>query len=545
MQQQNLQQSSLNEYHGSINKIRLGRIVISLSAIMIVTKIFGFIEKVVIANFFGTGDMADVYFVSMGIVLSIVFLVKELVYPSLLPVFMETLSKGPYVSASLFRKVFLSSASLLAVVAIVFIVFPGLITHLIAPGFSDSKQQITCTLIKMLAPTVFFLSLAMVTYTTLNSRRRFLTAALPEAGFKLFIVVMLISLVPLQGIHAVAIAMGLGAFGYLIVQLYFIPDSRFLFINKDSTENKDYFKKVLLLMSPLVLGVVFSHISGLVDNILASTLPTGHLSYLGYSKKFIDAVLLAGPVTLVVVFFSHASHMASIDDLATLARMIKKIIKLLIYTSVPATCLLISLRQPIIRVFFQRGYFTSESTFGTSQALLIYSLGLTTFSLETLLVHGFFALSDTKTPVKFGIICVCLDICLAILFIKPLGYLGIAIAFVISKTIKTIILAVKLEKKLTGLFDSGLLILAVKLILSTTIMWVTVLFLLKIDNADTLLYAAALDLVLPGIGGVLVFIACSWLLKIDELQQVISILKKRQAVVNSITGKDKLPKALK
>ena len=63
-------------------------------------------------------------------------------------------------------------------------------------------------------------------------------------------------------------------------------------------------------MGPLVIGVVFSHLSGLVDNMLASTLPTGHLSYLGYSKKLIDAILLIGPVALVTVVYSQLSHLA-------------------------------------------------------------------------------------------------------------------------------------------------------------------------------------------------------------------------------------------
>ena len=84
MKNGNMQQQSSahnNQYKGDALKAKmpLGRIVFSLSAIAMFAKIFGFAEKVVIAHFFGTSDTADVYFASMGIVLSIVWLIRELI----------------------------------------------------------------------------------------------------------------------------------------------------------------------------------------------------------------------------------------------------------------------------------------------------------------------------------------------------------------------------------------------------------------------------------------------------------------------------------
>jgi peptidoglycan biosynthesis protein MviN/MurJ (putative lipid II flippase) len=91
----------------------LAGIVFSLSAIAVLAKVFGFAEKIVIAYFFGAGETTDVYFASVGVVLSVVFIVKELVYPSLLPVFAESMSESARASAGLFRKVFLSAAGVL------------------------------------------------------------------------------------------------------------------------------------------------------------------------------------------------------------------------------------------------------------------------------------------------------------------------------------------------------------------------------------------------------------------------------------------------
>ena len=70
---------------------RLVRIVFSLSTIALFTKIFGFAEKFVIAHFFGTSDTADVYFATTGVILSIIWIFRELMYPSLLPIFVDIL----------------------------------------------------------------------------------------------------------------------------------------------------------------------------------------------------------------------------------------------------------------------------------------------------------------------------------------------------------------------------------------------------------------------------------------------------------------------
>ena len=165
---------------------------------------------------------------------------------------------------------------------------------------------------------------------------------------------------------------------------------------------------------------------------------------------------------------------------------------------------------------------------------MVYALGLTTFSLETLLVHSFFALSDTKTPVIFGILCVLLDIGLAIALLNPLGYLGIAGAFVISKTTKIVILTVILNKRLKGLFEPGMAIFLVKLAVISSAVWFTLRLLLGIENPDSFLHTAGFDLILPGLGGMAAFVICSYFLRIDEFKAFISLLRYRKAAVNRI-----------
>ncbi|MCX5637286.1 MAG: polysaccharide biosynthesis C-terminal domain-containing protein [Planctomycetota bacterium] len=322
-------------------------------------------------------------------------------------------------------------------------------------------------------------------------------------------------------------------------KLYFIPERGFLLKRAGNADDDGHFRRVLLLMGPLVVGVVFSRISGLVDNLLASMLPSGQLSYLGYSKKLIDAILLIGPVAVVTVVYSHLSHLASAKAYEEFTSLVIKTFRLLVYLSVPVACLLIGLRQPLIRFLFQHGQFSADSTFGTSQAFMVYAFGLVTFSLETLFSHSFFALSDTKTPVKFGVLCVFLDIGLAILLLKPFGYLGIAGSFVISRTVKITILAAILNRRLKGLFDVGIMVFSAKLAVTTCAVWLTLKLLLGIHNPDSFYHTAVFDLILPGIGALLVFVLCSHLFRISEFKAALSLLRFRKAAVSTLYGEAK------
>jgi putative peptidoglycan lipid II flippase len=516
---------------GRTVRSRLVRAFFSLSTIAMCAKVFGFAEKSVVAHFFGTGDTADVYFAVTAIVLSLIWLVRELIHPSLLPVFAETLTKSPRRSGVLFRKSFLLVAGSLAAATLLLAVFAGPFTRVLAPGFSGPKRQMATQLLRMLAPALFFLGVAMVTYTVLNARKKFVRAAFPEALLKLLIVVGLVALVPSMGIYALALVMGVGGLGCLLAHLCFIPERRSLMGKQDGGQTCPAFHKMLLLMGPLVVGVAFSHANGLIDNLLASMLPTGQLSYLGYAKKLIDALLLVGPIALVTVVYSQLSHLASANQRSEFTLLVTRVVRLLVYLTVPAGCILTGLREPLIRLLFQRGEFGTASTLGTSQAFMVYALGLTVFSLEALLVHTFFALSDTKTPVKLGIVCGLLDVALALVLLRPLQYLGIAYAFLVARTAKVAVLGILLNRRLEGVCGLGMLGFLAKLAVSGCTAWVTLRSLLGAQNEGPFLHMAFYDLMLPATGAALAFAVSSHLLKIDEFRAAIALLRRRRAAI--------------
>jgi len=512
----------------------LGKVAFSLSVIAVFSKVFGFAEKLIVAHFFGTDAQADVYFASMGIVLSFVFLVKELIYPSVLPVFAQALKTSFAASSALFKKVFFRLAVVLVVLAFIMVLFSDTVVAVLVSGFSEDKKLLTSSLLRYLAPSCLFLCMTTLTYAALNCRRSFLKAAVPEAAFKLLVAAGLVILAPFMGIYALALTLAIASAMVFMVQLFFVPEGRVLLAKNSYTPDSEI-KKTLTLMGPLVLGVVFSHISGLVDNMLASTLPTGQLSFLGYSKKLIDAILLVGPVALVTVVYSQLSHLNAEGKSVEFKTLFINSLRLILFVSIPAAVVLIMLREPVVATLFERGRFTAQSTFGTSQALFIYAAGLVTFAVETLVVFGFYALSNTKVPVRIGIFAVFLDIILAVSLVRPFGFAAIAWAYVFSKTIKVIILLLNMDRKFRFL-NKGEFINFILRVTASCLTSAFCLYLLKdLKAPSSFLTTFVFDLAIPAVGFGFVFALCCRLLKIEELSYISSILLCRKNLKSELT----------
>ncbi len=506
---------------------KLLMLVFGLSAVTVGTKLLGFAEKIVVAHYFGTTHVADVYFAVVALAISLVFLLRELVYPSLLPVFTRALATSPDSTAGLFKRCLFTAGAILICIGIPLSLQPRIFLTLLLPGFTPAQQNTAAPLIRSLGPAIAFLGLMTVTSAALNARRRFVISALGDFTFKFLLIAGYIVLVPAMGISCTSLVMGACALLALLFHLIFLPDSRHI-LTRGSEDSSRLFRDVLKLACPLILGVLFSHFTDLMDNLLASRLPTGQLSCLTYAKKLVDAILLVGPVVFVTITYPRLSDLAARNRNAEFTATMLNAFRIILFITVPLACLLIQLRIPINQVLFQHGRFDLTSTLGTSTALSLYALGLPVLALDGLLVHSFFALQDTRTPVIIGIACAILNIVLAILLSHYLQYLGIAFALILSKTVKIAILYSLLARQIEGFKSPTLFRFMAKLLTTTLVLARAVHCMTPAESGATPLYRVALrHLLMPTLAGLTTFTVAAWLMKIQEARQLITLCKDR------------------
>jgi putative peptidoglycan lipid II flippase len=129
---------------------------------------------------------------------------------------------------------------------------------------------------------------------------------------------------------------------------------------------------------------------------------------------------------------------------------------------VPATVGLLVLATPVIALVFEHGAFQAYDTMRTSQALMVYLIGLPFAALDQLLIFAFYARKDTRTPVLVGVLGVLVYLGAALALIAPLGMLGLVLANSIQWAMHALVMLYLAHRHFDGLRNQGLARTALK-----------------------------------------------------------------------------------
>jgi murein biosynthesis integral membrane protein MurJ len=417
-----------------------------LSVITCLVKIAGYLEKVLLAYYWGTSYDADAYNAVFALIISIFVFFREIVEPGFLNNFLKVKHEtGKKESWNVFFTVFWCIFPAGIIVSHCLFLFPEAITRITLPGFSDERFALTTRLLQITSPACVFLILSTLTYIALNAFKRFTIAATGDLAFKLAIVLCIVFFAHRLGIYAVIYGLVMGAIIKLVIHVASLwKDISWSNLGLKRT----YLNSIWMLTWPLLIGIIFSQISNLVDNVFASYLQEGSLSALSYAKKIVELPIVIFPYALSIVLFPHLSQLHIEKNIPRIKELLYTTFKWIIIIFIPLAVITFLFSENIVRIIFQRGAFDVASTLFTSKPLAIYSLGMPAFAIETVLVIAYFSFSDTKTPIFTGIICVIINIIITWILLQYIGYSGIAWGLVASKSLKVAILLYLLKNKL-------------------------------------------------------------------------------------------------
>lgn len=457
-----------------IKKLVSNNILKSSAGILVITllvKVFGYAEKLLLAKYFGTSYQVDVYTVVLTIVLSIFFFFREIIEPGYLNVFLDCKTNKESESWMLFNGMFRLVLVITLIISVVAILFPVVFSDIFAPGFEGEKFELANVLIRIAIPAGIFLALSTLTSITLNGMKFFVLPASGELVFKAAIIIFMVLFYKDFGIIGAGLGIVIGSFGRLGVHLTKLYKK--LSLKKITIEQK-YKSRIWQLTWPLLLGVGFSQISSLVDNVFASYLQEGAIAALSYAKKVVELPVILFPYVLSIVIFPYFTELSVERQREKLKKLLAGSLKWILIAFLPITIFFIAFSSIIIEVIFQRGAFDANSTLLTAKPFLVYSIGLVFFAIETILVIFYYSSADTKTPVFVGMGCVVINIILTWFFVRSIGYVGIALAFVIQKIIKNLLLLFLLKNKID--FSLGMVGISIlKIFFSAVLMAVVVL----------------------------------------------------------------------
>jgi len=422
---------------------------------ILVSRILGVGREIAIANFLGTGTVADAFFVAFRLpnlwrrlfaegTLSIVFV----------PVFTEQLLKTKAEAIRLTRIVITILGSILLGLSLLGVIFAPWLVKLIAPGFSKItfKFLLTVNLTRIMFPYVFFICLTALFIAILNSLGYFAAPAFCYAFLNISMIASLLIAyaLKLSAVYCLAIGVIVGGILQLSLQLPFLLKEGISL--KPLFQTHPALKRIFILMGPAVIGATVYQLSIFINTILASFLPEGSISYLYYADRIVQFPLALFAFSFGTASLPTLSAQVVKNDYQSFKNTFCFSLQTVFFFILPASIALIILGDTVISVLLQRGAFSHASTQATFQALIFYAFGLPFFSALRLLTTAFYAFQDTKTPVKISLICLILNIIIGFILMHPLKHAGLALATSIVSAINVFLLIYFLKKKVRQLF---------------------------------------------------------------------------------------------
>jgi putative peptidoglycan lipid II flippase len=421
-----------------------------------VSRLLGYVRDMVIASFFGAGLASDAFIAAFRIPNFLRRLFGEgSLSIAFIPVFSDVLNRKGRAEA--FRLAVSSlrlTAVVLVVVSLLGIWLAPALVHALAYGFTDDpvKYDLCVRLTRIMFPYTLFVGMVALCMGILNVLGHFAGPALAPTLLNISMIgaVLLFSwLSPSQATRVTGLAVGvlLGGFLQLTLQLPFLVRKGVAVLARAPLWHPAT-KSILLLMGPSLFGAAVYQINSLVVCLLGSMLPQGSVSYLYYADRLVQFPLGIFAIAMATAVLPTLSQQASQGRIDQLKATFAHALKMVFFIMLPCMMGLIVLREPIVAVLFQRGAFGAAATQLTSEALLFYGFGLWAFSGVRIVLYAFYALKDTRTPVKIAVISVLANSLLGVLLMGPMQHKGLALALSLSSVLNMVLLAAALRKKM-------------------------------------------------------------------------------------------------
>lgn len=373
------------------------------------SRIAGLLRQRVFAHYFGQSDAGDAFNAAFRIPNFLQNLFGEgVLSASFIPVYSRLMAQGREDEA---RRVAGVVATLLALVTSA-LVLAGMLAapwlvDLIAPGFEGAKRELTARMVRILFPGTALLVLSAWCLGVLNSHRRFfLSYTAPVAWSAVMIAAMVIFGATSKGAElAVTLAWAAvaGAALQLLVQLPLaLRLARGLSPSLDLGDEAP--RRVLRMFGPVFVGRGVVQISVYVDSVLASLLPVGAVTALANAQT-----LYTLPVSLfgMAVSASELPAMSSVlgndDEVARLLReRLRDGLARVAFFIVPSSVAFLALGDVVAAALFQTGRFTADDAVWVWGILAGSSVGLLASTMGRLYGSAYYALHDTRTPLRYA-----------------------------------------------------------------------------------------------------------------------------------------------
>ena len=378
---------------------------------------------------------------------------------ALIPVLSEYMEKqGRREAWHLFSQILNLAFLVTGLLSLIIIIFARpMVEFVIAPGFPEPQKQLTVELMRLDLAAILLFSISGLIMAGLQANQHFLLPAMAPVFYNLGQIFGVWILAPQHGhqiggftfpafgmgIHGLVYGVIIGAIMHLCIQIPGLIKYQFHWVPIIDLQSPGV-KKVLYLMGPRVLTMLFIQTYFVARDNLASRLEEGSVSALNYGWFIMQVPeTLIGTAIAIVLLPTLSEYMAR-GEMDHFKETLNKALRVLIALSVPVSVLLAMGVKPLVGVL---GFDPS----GTDRVVLAtqaYLLGLLGHSLLEIASRSFYAQQNARVPLYAAAIMVVVFLGCAIFYTSVIGFVGIALANVTAFTLEALLLLYLLNRKL-------------------------------------------------------------------------------------------------
>ncbi len=428
---------------------------------------------------------------------------------------------------------------LLSKVASWLLVITGALVLLCAAVFSQSrlvagheeKWYVAADLAVLLFPYLALVSLAAACSAALNVHQHFVEPALSPIWLNLAMIATLAGAglhfagTPLGEVHWLCAGVLAGGFLQMAV-----PAGTLVAMGwrpRFDLGLSPRVREIALLMTPGIFGTAIYQINFSVSRLLAFSLDDSSVTYLYTVNRLMEFPIGVFAVAVSTVIYPLIAAHAAKRDFRAMSGDFQKGIRLILIINVPAAAGLALISEPLVRLIYMHGQGTAADAHRMALLLALMVVGLPFFSVVNLTVRAFYAVKDTRTPVRVALVDFLINIGVSLVLIRWLGVIGIVVASTTAIIAQTLLLGRALVRRLPEMHLAPLAPSVGKVLAGTAVMAAVVGGGMRALPALGLLGrggdVAAVALLVPS--GIAAYAAALWILRIegrDDLEAMLS-----------------------
>lgn len=504
-----------------------------LSVATLMSRFAGLARDMVIASLFGAGFGSDAFFMAFTIPN---LLRRFFAEGSLTAAFVPTFTNVKHEQGQEAARRLVSTCWTLLVVVMLVVTATGIIlspwlVDAMANGFSDvaGKLELTTHLTRIMFPYIFFVSLLALLTGVLNVYGHYFVPAFSPLVLNLAMIASAVLLHQQFAVAVEALAWGVVVGGVLQLVITIPVIWRHGFSLSWCFDWKDtVVRRIALLMVPGIVGVAIYQINVVITRLLSSFLDQGSVSYLYYGQRLFEFPQGIFIVSLAQAVLPTMSRQAAERDLEQVKQSLRYALTLIVLVTLPAAVGLSVCAVPIFSQLFMQGAFGYGDVQQTALALAAYAPGLLFVGISRVIVPTFYALQDTKTPVRVSFWTLLANVGFGLLLMGPFEHVGLAAALTLSSVVNAGMLLWLLRRKLGALAVDGLENVVGKAVIASGAMAGVVHWCLSFGQWQQGMSLANLTILIGAIaGGVIVYLVSCMVFRVREINDLVQVVKRK------------------